>query len=315
MLEHFPFHNFNKKIAVSLELWRSEQAHYQQQTAIKKRNFRLILGFILFVILGLGVLAILARPNFVFFIAAVILIFSVLSFLLIKILQKRKLSQWQARNNRLFAPALKAAIFRAFFDELEPKSELPTVRKVLINSSLYSENINLQTLDFQYEGFFNQEPLFVYAGSYSQNLSSQPTAFFNLSKTAKNDTTHFFSLKSQQLEPKNTAKNQEFGYFAELETQFNFYSVQRGALAAFIEKNEMILQRINNLQLNYLTVSVLKNKINCSFDTKLLNFWQEIEITKPLETSDLEHYYQNMSKLATLISLLQNLEISVLAAE
>lgn len=315
MLEYFPYSNFSRKIAVSLDLWKSEQSHYEQLTAVKKRNFRLVWAFAVFSLLSLSILAILARPTWVFLIVIVAVVLSILFFSGIRIWQQQNLNQWRERNNRLFAQPLKEAIFKAFFDELQPNKNIKTTHQVIHKSLLYPAATTLQSIDFQYEGFFNNEPLLIYFGAYGQSLSKHNTAFFNLSKKVKNNIQHFLCLKNQNLEKNTDAEPQHFGYFSEMEAQFNFYSNQRGALAAFIEQNEQILQRINNLQLSYLLVSVLGDKINCSFDIKLFTFWQEIEISKPITNEDLQRYYNDMSKLVNLVSLAQNLQIPALENE
>jgi len=309
MLEYFPFANFSKKIAVSLDLWKSEQAHYEEITAIKKRNFRLTWAFVVLLMLCSVIFAILARPTWVIVIVIISLVMAFAVFSGMRIWQKYILSQWRARNNRLFARPLKEAIFKAFFESLQPNQNFKTSLQVIHHSSLYPTASSLQSLEFQYEGLYNNEPFLICAGTYGQNLSKQFTTFFNLSKKVKNNTQYFLCLKHQDLDKLIDCEHQHFGYFSEMEAQFNFYSNQRGALAAFIEQNEQTLQRIGNLQLSYLKLSILADKISCAFEVKLFDFWHEIEISRPLTNSDLQKYYNDMSKVITLVSLVQNLQI------
>jgi hypothetical protein len=315
MLEYFPFHNFNKKIAVSLNLWKDEQQHYLKQTAIKQRNFRLTRALVLLFLLVTGIFATLARPSWIFVIVIISLILCGIAISGIKIWQQQTFSKWQDRNNRLFAQPFKEAIFKSFFDELQASQNLKTSQQVIYKSHLYPNAVAVQKPDLLYEGLFNNEPLLIYLGTYSQGLLKKDTAFFNLSQSINNNVEHFFCLKNQNLEKKSEAEPQHFGYFVELEAEFNFYSNQRGTLAAFIEQNEQTLVRLANLKLDYLAISILNNKINCAFDVQLLNFWQEIAITKILTEEDLKIYYNNMSKVITLISLAQNLEIPILETE
>jgi hypothetical protein len=308
MLEYFPYINFSKKIAVSTDLWKTEQVNYQQQTAIKKRNFNVFLIFVLFLDLFFGAFLLLARPNCNFIISLIIFISLVILFFVIKTWQKKNLSIWQKRNNRLFASTLKEAIFNSFFSDVKLNTDMKIAQKVAYGSFLYETRQNVKNLIFQYEGFFNQQPFLIHYCEQGNTLGVEKSAFFNLVKNNNTEINHFFCLKNQQLSPPK-AEIQHFGYFTLLETEFNFYSSTRGSLAAFIEKNEMILQRLANLKLNFLAISLIDNKVNCVFDKKLLSFWKEIEISQPLTEETLKSYYTKMSDLVTLVSLLQNLEI------
>ena len=308
MLEQFSPSNFNKKIAISIDLWNTEQANYQQVAKVKKRNFGILLYSILAIVLAAGSFVMLARIKLAILISLIVIGLLILVFFIIKNLQKRNLSEWQQRANRLFAPSIKFSIFAAFFGNLKANQDIKMARKVLNNSFLEKE-IEIKELAFQYEGIFANQPLLINYVIEKQLVGSKKIAFFNLVKKENSNIQYFFCLKKQELKNTKVPDFQHFGYFTDLENTFNFYSAQRGSLAAFLEKNEMILQRLSNLSLNFLAVSIIDNKINCTFDEQLFDFWEKIEISQTLTASHLEHYYGQLSKLSTLISLLQNLEL------
>lgn len=303
-MESLSFDNFQRRAAKSLTIWQQEQNHYTLQRQQREKSLRNIALVFLLLIVIIGSIAIAFVPstgNVAIGLVGLLLILAATTWRI----HHNEIASWEQRANRLFVPELKANIIKAYFPSLVQYETEQSPHKIMYKSQLYP-NLESLRLEHQWEGFVGNSPtrLVISRLGLAHNTHD---VFIQIKVPADTAVAYYWQDKALGNEHVSGKPLAEFGYFGELETTFRFFCDARGYLAAFIERNQYILQQIAQLQFPCLQVGWHHDDIFCRFDAEALKALLSVEFSQSDVSNQLESWYKSLLRLEELIGLLAQL--------